>query len=178
MVPGMAKLFFGSLLLVATMITGALLGSNHQPNGHVVVLRRTIDEPQLVPVPAPHGVASVPTPKGISPEASGGVQRVRRRGALSVEEARRVKEYDKEFHVRLREGSMAVTATLEAGPEAQLRAVLAMRAVRRERRDFLRGLLGRERYAAQYENEPTGGRDLVALLRELEEHGAEKEKDR
>lgn len=175
----MVRLILGSLLLVATLVTGALLGSSGPSSGPVVWRRTAPVEPQPLPVPAARGVASVQAPNGISPEAPGGVERVRRPGPLTVEESRRLQEYDRGFRVRLQEGSMAVTATLEAGPEAQLRAVLVMRAVRRERREFLRGLLGRERYAARYEtNDVTGGRDPVALLEELRERGAEKEKDR
>ena len=188
----MLRPLLGSVLLVATLVTGILAGSTGETTGRSIVRVRTeeyapaeerVTTPDRVVAPAAgeevraRNTASATTRKEDSPEASDLVTRMRRYlSDLGEDEAAKIRDYHKDYKKRLNERSLAVTAMLLADAASQRRAVEKMRELRRERREFMRDLLGAKRWDSWKQVELNGGRNVNELLRVLQERNKENEK--
>lgn len=177
----MRRLLLGSLLLLATLVTGILAGTTGETRGRALVVVRTIEAPPDASIqrdaPRVEVVASVQARKEEPPEASDLVERMRRLVRVSDWEAQKIKEFHRDYKQRLKQRAFAVTDTLLADPATQRLAVETLRALRRERREFMRQLLGRERWAEWKRIESTGGRDVARFLQLVRER-EDKEENR
>ena len=174
-------MLLGFLLLLATMVTGILAGTTGEVRGRATVRVRTIEtfaHPGVRAADAPRAqvAASVQAREEDSPEASDLVERMRRLVAVSDSEAERIRKYHRDYKDRLHERSFAVTEVLLADPYTQQLAVAKMRALRRERREFLRNLLGHERWARWKRIEVNGGRDVQQFLQFVREREDKEER--
>ena len=191
----MVRLLLGCFLLAATLLTGILAGTTGETRARSVITVRT--EEQIVyrdpPVPVPinaapavaeaeeedraGGPASANTRKEGLPETSDLVARMRRHlPDLGRDEAEKIRAYHKDYRKRLNGRAQAVTAMLLADPESQRKAVEKMRELRRERRQFMRDLLGARRWDKWKQVELNGGRNVDEFLRVLQEQDKENEK--
>jgi len=184
----MTKLVIGAGLLVAALMTGVIAGSLDEPAGRAtqprpaaqpVVSREapvahTRFEEQTAEAPAAEpraeDAAPVQAKQEESPETSGLVERMRRHlPGLAEWQADEVRRYHKGYKKKLHAHGMGIAAVLQADPEQQRRAVAAMREVRRERNEFLRTLLGPEKFESWRRIEISGGRDVDEFLRGMQE---------
>jgi len=179
----MHKLLLGAGLLVATLLTGLVAGSSGERRGRSLMQTKTEerivyrDREEAMDAPAPvattrgGGAASTTPGREESPETSADlVDRMRRHlPALADWQAAEIRRYHRGFKKLLHEHGMAVAGTLEADPETQRRAVARLVEIRRERSDFMAGVLGREQWEKWREIEITGGRNVEEFLREMRE---------
>ena len=174
----MQRLMLGAVLLLGAIATGFVAGGTTEERVRAVT--RTVTETRVQYRERPEtttraepvrdaGAASAEADPGDLPEAPGLVERMRHQFPdLGEWQADEIRNYHGDYKRKLHANAMNIASVLLADRESQRQAVEQMQALRRKRTEFMRNLLGRERWAQWKEIELNGGRNVDALLRELQ----------
>ncbi|MDH3592308.1 MAG: hypothetical protein OER88_10545 [Planctomycetota bacterium] len=174
----MLRLALGGALLAGALSTGFLAGATGDGPVRAVTRYETVErvvERAAEPAAPAEQPASAKRKEGAAPatvqtedqpEASDIVDRMRRLlPDLAPWQAAEIRKYHRDYKSRLKDAGLSIAAVLEADPESQRRAVERLAKLKRERKDFLRNLLGNEAWERWTEIERTGGRDVEEFLR-------------